>query len=464
MVAVQLILEVHTGVDLLIHHLGPKTGGGNLLAQRRFLLAGLSPEQILHRGNQTGKTGGSRFLPIRVRNLSHRLPVIVRLGFRLLRLCSFRGGRNGFRYRFLRGLHLRRLCGFLSLLQPGNRVCLRFRGHLFPFAHRLLRQSLLLCCRPGRFCLRKHSRLHALCLRDGCRLGRCLRNCRRLGRSFRLWIRCSFCGCFRLRNRRPFCSCFRLRNYRPFCSCFRLRNRRPFCGCFRLRNRRPFCSCSRLRNRLGFRGRNCLFLLRAYQGKLHPLFPRVGRKQKSAPQIPRKPAALCSVHRHIPGRLRPFLLRRRPHPVFLDHQRVVNVLPLFPLGIVHRHPVVHPYEAPVLHPEVLLFLLPVLRHLSQHTAPRFSWGHFLRERSPGNLRRLASHGLLRPYLHRRHLHRHKHCQDPRQNPQPRFPHFSLPLFFLFLPMIPAFLSCPICFSLKPSLLLELYHLFHILST
>ena len=432
MVAVQLILEVHTGVDLLIHHLGPKTGGSNLLAQRRFLLAGLSPEQILHRGNQTGKTSGSRFLPIRVRNLSHRLPVVgqlaLRLRFRLLRLCSFRGGRNGFRYRFLRGLPLRRLCDFLSLLQPGNRVCLRLRGHLFPFAHRLLRQSLLLCCRPGRFRLRKHSRLHALCLRDGCRLGRCLRSRR------------PFCGCFPFRNCRSFRSRFRLRNYRPFCSCFRLRNR------------------------LGFRGRNCLFLLRAYQGKLHPLFPRVGRKQKSAPQIPRKPTALLSVHRHIPGRLRPFLLRRRPHPVFLDHQRVVNVLPLFPLGIVHRHPVVHPYEAPVLHPEVLLFLLPVLRHLSQHTAPRFSWGHFLRERSPGNLRRLASHRLLRPYLHRHDLHRHKHCQDPRQNPQPRFLHFSLPLFFLFLPMIPAFLSCPICFSLKPSLLLELYHLFHILST
>ncbi len=58
-VAVQLILEVHTGVDLLIHHLGPKTGGSNLLAQRRFLLAGLPRNRFCTEATRPAKPVGA---------------------------------------------------------------------------------------------------------------------------------------------------------------------------------------------------------------------------------------------------------------------------------------------------------------------------------------------------------------------------------------------------------------------
>ena len=173
-VAIQLILQVHTGEYVFIEHLGAEAGRGDLLGERRLLIAGISLEEILHCGKQRGKTGGRRFFPIRVGNLRGGRPVVrlhgaFRNRFRRFHGNRFRGGfrlcfRDSFRFRFgkrlrlcfrgrlhngLRILRFHRMCFFLRL---GNRIFLdsshgqrERRFCVICRIHRQLRGSLGLC-------------------------------------------------------------------------------------------------------------------------------------------------------------------------------------------------------------------------------------------------------------------------------------------------------------------------------
>ena len=112
MIAVQLILEVHTGIDPFIHHLGPQAGRGDLLGEGGFRLLRCALEQVLQGGKQGGKAYRRcfLFLAVWVGDLRHSCPVIHGLG------------------RCLRFLRLRIRCGFAFFrnLRGGRfRLCLR---------------------------------------------------------------------------------------------------------------------------------------------------------------------------------------------------------------------------------------------------------------------------------------------------------------------------------------------------
>ncbi len=244
MIAVQFILEIHTGIDLLIHHLGPQAGRGDLLGERRFWLLRSALEQILQGGEQGGKASWRLFLAVRVGDLRHGCPVIIRLGrcLRFFWLCRrirrsgcalFGNLRRGRFWPFLRLRGRFRLCfrdrflGGGSLIQHGF-LCLAGQFHFF-----LDRSSVFLCSlfRCG-FCLRSCSSLFCC---DFC-LGSC-------GSLFCHWGSCSLCSSFRFRDRR-------------FLRCW---NGCPICRQFCLRDRLWFC------HRLG--------LFWADQGNLQALFP-----------------------------------------------------------------------------------------------------------------------------------------------------------------------------------------------
>ena len=136
----------------------------------------------------------------------------------------------------------------------------------------------------------------------------------------------------------------------------------------------------------------------------------LGSKQEACGQIAGKGFGVVSVHRCVPLRLagsRPVRGSGGWRRGVLQNQGVVNIRPGFLIqGVVYRNAIIHGQEAAVLHPEVLLPLVPVFFYFSNHVQAGFSRLHL-----PGN-------ALLRKAL-RSTIRRHSASRNQLKNQHQR---------------------------------------------